>query len=532
MLLETWQVMDTPKQYYPISSQPFPEIREKGITYIDKTDMIYEMVSDINSNYFFLSRPRRFGKTLLVTTLKAYFEGRKELFEGLAIDKLETEWTKYPVLHFDMSLATYSTQKDLESELNLKLLGYEKIYGREEGEDNPNQRLTGLINRAYERTGQKVVVLIDEYDSPLLDVMHKEERLSELREVMRNFYSPLKGMASYLRFVFLTGITKFSQLSIFSELNNIRNISMNERYATICGITEEEMLTQLRPGIELLAEKNGLTYEEAVAQLKLTYDGYHFAWPSPDIYNPYSLLNALSDSKIDNYWFGTATPTYLIEMLRKFGVSAEKIGGQYLPSTAFDAPTETMKSAMPLLYQSGYTTICGYRNGRYLLDIPNKEVRVGLMRSLLPEYVTPHKADEGRSVAIWLHRYLRKGELEEALELLKAFLSTVPYTENTDYEGHYQSMLYVIFSLIGYYNVDIEVRTPRGRVDMALRTDEAVYIFELKFNGSAEEALAQIDLRSYPERFALYGLPIVKVGINFSSETRTLDGWAIERTRE
>ncbi|MCD8208848.1 MAG: ATP-binding protein [Bacteroidales bacterium] len=519
--------METPKQYYPISSQTFPDIREMGLTYIDKTDIIYEMISDVNSNYFFLSRPRRFGKTLLVTTLKAYFEGRKELFEGLAIEKLEKEWTKYPVLHFDMSLAKSQKVSELESELNKKLCEYERIYGKRAEDVLPNQRLQSLIQNAYEKTGQKVVVLIDEYDSPLLDVMHKDEELPKIRNVMRNFYSPLKGMASCLRFVFLTGITKFSQLSIFSELNNIVNISMDERYATICGITEEEMLTQLKPGIERLAEKNGLAYDEAADRLKQTYDGYHFCWPSPDIYNPYSLLRALSSSKIDYYWFGTATPTYLIEMLRKFGVSAEKIGGQYFPSTAFDAPTENMKSIAPLLYQSGYTTICGYRNGRYLLDIPNKEVRVGLMDSLLSEYVTPAKDEEGKSLAGDMYDCLYDGKVEEALELLRTFLSSLPYTENTDYEGHYLAMLYAIFVIIGYYDTDIEVRTGKGRVDMALKVNGRIYLFELKLNGSAEEALAQIDIKNYPARFALYRLPIVKVGINFSTDTRTLTDWLI-----
>ncbi len=348
---------------------------------------------------------------------------------------------------------------------------------------------------------------------------------------MRNFYSPLKDLDPYLRFVFMTGITKFSQLSIFSELNNIKNISMDEQYATLCGITEEEMLANMKPGIEELAREEDLSYDEAVECLKQAYDGYHFTWPSPDIYNPFSLLNAMSKEKIDYYWFGSGTPTYLIEMLRKFGVEADGIGMQYADSTAFDAPTETMTSATPLLYQSGYITITDYdRKTRcYLLDIPNKEVRMGLMKSLLPCYVTPRKADEGRNVAMRLYVSIDEGRIEEALELLKTFLSTVPYTENTDYEGHYQSMLYVILSLIGCYDVDIEVRTPRGRVDMVLKTDGTIYLFEIKLNGSAKEALEQTDIKNYPERFALYNLPVVKVGVNFSTETRTITDWEIAR---
>ncbi len=523
--------MTRQEQRYPIGLQTFSEIIEKGYVYIDKTDLVYQLANR-DSKYVFLSRPRRFGKALLVSTLKAYFEGRKELFEGLAIEKMETEWTKYPVLHFSMSTAKHVDKEGLESELNLKLLQYERVYGRGEGEEKPNQRLLGLVQRAYAQTGKQVVVLIDEYDAPLLDVMHEEENLPLLRKVMRNFYSPLKDLDPYLRFVFLTGITKFSQLSIFSELNNIENITMDERYATICGITEEEMLSTMRPGIERLAEKEELTYDEAVELLKRTYDGYHFTWPSPDIYNPFSLLNAMSKAKVDYYWFGSGTPTYLIEMLRKYGVSAEKIGEQYADASMFDAPTETMTNALPLLYQSGYITIKSGKKRCYQLDIPNREVRVGLMRSLLPEYVTPRKADEGISVVMRLYMAIDEGRIDEALELLKTFLSTVPYTENTDHEGHYQSMLYVILSIIGYYNVDIEVRTSAGRVDMVLKTDDTVYIFELKLNKSAQEALEQINLKNYPERFALCGLPIVKVGINFSSKTRTLDGWAIERPKE
>ncbi len=518
------------KQRYPLSSQPFPEIREGNYVYVDKTDMVYEMTHG-DSNYIFLSRPRRFGKTLLVSTLKAYFEGRKDLFKGLAIEKLETEWTEYPVLLFSLSTATNLDKEDLVSEIGLKLSRYEDIYGRREDEIRLNQRLQGLVCRAYEQTGKKVVVLIDEYDAPLLDVVHEEENLPVLRKVMRNFYSPLKDLAPYLRFVFLTGITKFSQMSIFSELNNIENISMDDKYASVCGITEEEMLSQLRPGIERLAAKYQLTFEEMAERLKKTYDGYHFTCPSPDIYNPFSLLKSLSREKLDNYWFSTGTPTYLIEMLRKFGVVPEKIGMVYADVSSFDTPTETMTDAVPLLYQSGYLTIKAYDSltDTYLLDIPNKEVRVGLMKCLVPEYVTPIKKRETLNISKQIYSAINEGRIDDALMELKKFLSTIPYTDNTDYEGHYQSLLYVIFSLIGQHNVDIEVRTATGRVDMALRTDDTVYLFELKLNGSAAEALAQIHLKNYPDRFALYGFPVVKVGISFDTTTHTLSDWEIER---
>ncbi len=527
------------------------------MVYIDKTAMIYSMTHGA-SNYVFLSRPRRFGKSLLVSTLKEYFEGNRELFQGLAIEKLETEWTRYPVLHFSMSTMKHAGKEELESELNMKLRQYEKIYGREEEEIETNQRFIGIVQRAYEKTGQKVVVLIDEYDAPMLDVVHEEENLPILRKVranesnesllsdcrvqpklskakvMRNFYSPLKDLAPYLRFVFLTGITKFSQLSIFSELNNIQNISIMEKYSTICGITEDEMTTYMMPGIECMAEAEGISCEEVLEKLKQTYDGYHFTWPSPDIYNPFSLLNAMNEGMVNGrlnyYWFGSGTPTYLIEMLRKFRVTPEKIGGQYANSSAFDAPTERMTSSIPLLYQSGYITIKGYdrETEEYLLDIPNKEVRVGLMRSLLPEYVTPAHNNDGRRTVAQMYKNIKHGRLEEALELLKAYLASVPYTENANSEGHYQSMMYVIFNLMGLY-VRTEVRTATGRVDMVMRTDDSLYIFELKFNRSAKEALEQIDKKNYPDAFILSGLPIVKVGLNFSLETRTLDGWEIAK---
>ena len=518
--------MERQGRLYPIGIQTFEKIRVGNYMYIDKTEYVYRMVHSA-SNYIFLSRPRRFGKSLLTSTLEAYFEGRRELFRGLALERLETEWTEYPVLRFDMSTAKHVDKERLESELNLKLIEYENVYGRGEGEENVNQRFQGIIRRAYEQTGRQVVVLIDEYDAPLLDVVHEEKNLPILRNIMRNFYSPLKACDPYLRFVFLTGITKFSQLSIFSELNNIKNISMLPEYAAICGITEEEMATQMDEDLGILAKRMGISREEVVQKLKYNYDGYHFTWPSPDIYNPFSLLNAFVTGRLDSYWFGSGTPTYLIEMLRKYGVLPSKIGGNEAMAEEFDAPTERMASITPLLYQSGYVTIKDADTdfGIYRLDIPNKEVRIGLMRSLLPYYVTPDTLTATTTI-VNLARALVKGDMEGMLQLLQTFLSTVPYCDHTDYEGHYQQMLYIIFSLLGMY-VDVEVRTPRGRVDMVMRTATTLYIVELKLNQSAEAAMQQIDLKNYPERFALCGLPVVKVGINFDMERHTLKDWMI-----
>ena len=425
-----------------------------------------------------------------------------------------------------MSTAKHVDREQLEQELNLKLLRYEEIYGKGEGEISANLRLQGLIGRAYAQTGRQVVVLIDEYDAPLLDVIHEEKNLPELRNVMRNFYSPLKACDPYLHFVFLTGITRFFPSR---ELNNIDNISMDEPYVAICGISEEEMLTQMSTDLDLLATRMKLTREEVLEKLKEHYDGYHFTWPSPDLYNPFSLLNAFADGKMNSYWFGSGTPTYLIEMLNKYGVAPQQIGGQKEFATAFDAPTEQMTSITPLLYQNGYITIKDYdaRLNLYTLDIPNKEVRLGLMESLLPHYVPSTEANRAATLTAYLFDSIDRGNMDEALQLLQTFLSTIPQCDNTDYEGHYQSLLYVIFSLLGFY-VDVEVRTPRGRVDVVLRTHSTLYVIELKLDKTADAAMQQIDLKNYPERFALYGLPIVKVGINFDRERRTLGEWKIE----
>jgi hypothetical protein len=521
--------MEDLRKLYPIGIQTFSEIREGNYLYIDKTAYVYRM-THASAKYMFLSRPRRFGKSLLTSTLHSYFSGRKGLFSGLAIENLEKEWIEFPILHFDMSTAKHADKEQLLQELNLKLFGYEQIYGRLEEEVNPNQRLMGLIKRAYEQTGKKVVVLIDEYDAPLLDVVHERENLDVLRNIMRNFYSPLKACDPYLRYVFLTGITKFSQLSIFSELNNLENISMDEPYAAICGISEDEIHSQMKEDVDELAKNLEVTPEVALMKLKENYDGYHFTYPSPDMYNPFSLLTAMEKGKIGSYWFGSGTPAYLIKMLDKYSVGPSEIGRKMTAVEDFDAPTERMTSIIPLLYQSGYITIKDFDKelDLYTLDIPNKEVRIGLMKSLLPHYVGS-KAPETTTMVAYLSRDIRNGDMDAALRRLQTFLSTIPQCDNTKYEGHYQQMFYIIFSLIGYY-VDVEVRTPRGRVDMVLRTKTTLYVMELKLDKDADMAMEQIDLKNYPERFALCGLPIVKVAVNFDSERCTIGDWKILNT--
>ena len=518
--------MDKQLKKCPLGIQTFSEVREGDYIYIDKTDMVYRMTQSFK--YVFLSRPRRFGKSLLASTLHSYFAGKKELFKGLAIERLETEWTEHPVLHFDMSLGKHMGKEQLERFLGERLVFEERKYGIDNPATDINDRFTNLIVAAYEKTGRQAVVLIDEYDAPLLDVVHEDEQLPQLRQVMRNFYSPLKACDPYLRFVFLTGITKFSQMSIFSELNNLTNISMDAEYAGICGITEEELTGQLSDYVDSIADNQGKTHDEVLQQLKKNYDGYHFSWPSPDIFNPFSLLTAFAKRKIGSYWFASGTPTYLIEMMRKFGVAPSQIGPTEAMASAFDAPTERMTSLIPLLYQSGYLTIKDYyeEDNIYVLDIPNKEIRIGLMESLLPSYVQGG-FNTGLVTVSKMNRLLRQDDLDGMLRLLQQYLLTIPQCDNTNYEGHYQQLLFVIFSLLGEY-VDVEVRTATGRVDMVMQAFGKLYLFELKLNRSAAAAMQQINLNDYPARFSQCGLPIVKVGINFDTTTRTVSDWVIE----
>ena len=511
---------------YPIGIQTFEEIIKKNMLYVDKTEYVYRMAN--SGKYFFLSRPRRFGKSLLTSTFHSYFAGKKDLFKGLAMEKLEKEWTEYPVLHFDMSGGKHLDKDELETYLGYQLEDQERLFGIARHREGVNNRLDDLITTTYERTGKQVVVLIDEHDAPLLDVVHEDEKLPILRNVMRNFYSPLKKCESYLRFVFLTGITKFSQMSIFSELNNISNISMDDDYAGICGITMDELTTQMSADVNALAEKLGKTSEETLAKLREYYDGYHFAAKSPDVFNPYSLLNAMARGKLDYYWFSSGTPTYLIEMLKKFHVMPSEIGGGDADKSEFDAPTENMTSVIPLLYQSGYITIKGYdpETELYTLDIPNKEIRVGLYRCLLSNYIGTNTV-KGTTTIAKMSTLIRRDNMDGALEMLQAFLETVPYCQGANTEGHYQQMMYVIFSILNHY-VDVEVRTPRGRVDMVLRTATHLYLFELKLNKDAATAMRQIDLKQYSKRFMQCGLPIVKVGINFDVEKHNITDWTVE----
>ena len=512
---------------YPVGIQTFERIRKEDKLYIDKTEYIYRM-THTGGCYFFLGRPRRFGKSLLVSTFESYFSGRKDLFKGLAIEKLEHDWTEYPVLHFDMSGGKHIEKEQLEKYLGFILSKQEKVWGIKKPVEGTNNRLTDLIDTAYEKSGKQVVVLIDEYDAPMLDIAHEKDSLDVMRNVMRNFYSPLKMCEPKLRFVFFTGITKFSQVSIFSELNNIKNISMDDEYASICGITKEELLTQMSEDIDVLAEKQDISREETIAKLKEHYDGYHFSPSSPDVFNPFSLLNCFEDKKFGAYWFASGTPTYLINMMKKFEVLPSEISRVEADESEFDAPTENMTTLMPLLYQSGYITIKDYNKefNYYTLDVPNKEVKVGLTKALIPSYVTPNTlatTNTARRIA----QCLAKQDMEGALQLLKTYLGTVPYCNNTHYEGHYQQVLYIIFSLLTDYLLDVEVHTPNGRVDIVMLSRTNLYMIEIKMNKDTQAAMQQIDLKDYRQRFALCGKPVVKVGINFDSEKGNIENWEI-----
>ncbi len=514
---------------YPIGIQTFSEIITKNYLYVDKTEYIYRMTHG-DAKYLFLGRPRRFGKSLLVSTLHSYFEGKRELFSGLAIERMETEWVRYPVLHFSMAGGKHMEKGQLERYLLYILGENEKKLGIASDSPDPNVRLSNLIKTAHEVTGKQVVVLIDEYDAPLLDVAHENESLDALRNTMRNFYSPLKDCDPHLRFVFLTGITKFSQLSIFSELNNIANVSMDDEYACICGITTDELLTQMDNAIEELGRKRRMEKEKVMEKLKENYDGYHFSQFSPDIFNPFSLLNCFASGKFGSYWFGSGTPTYLINMMRKFKVEPTSIGRMSAKASAFDAPTENMTAITPLLYQSGYLTIKDYDDttGLYTLDIPNKEIKVGLFESLLPNYLEGMYAQNGDVAIAQMSALIRRDDIDGALQLLQTFLGTVPYCNVANHEGHYQQMLFIIFSLLTEYVVDVEVHTPHGRVDIVMLTATRLYIMELKIDKSAHTAMRQINLKNYAQRFALCGKPVTKVGINFDSAKGNIEDWTIE----
>lgn len=517
---------------YPIGIQTFEKIRKGNFLYVDKTETLFRMIQ--SGNYIFLSRPRRFGKSLLTSTLESYFSGQKELFKGLAIEQLEKDWTEYPVLHFSLATVKMGTTEDLFNQINMQMSRMEKKYGLTCEIDNVAARLFNLVTSLYDKTGKEVVVLIDEYDAPLLTVLHDPERLEPMRTALQSFYSPLKDLDPYLRFVFITGITKFSQLSIFSQLNNLSNISMNPRYATLTGFTQEELERDFTEGIQGIADDNGLTYQVALEKLRTLYDGYHFSRNAEGVYNPFSVLQAMQTGSPDNYWFATGTPTFLVKMMKKFNTFLPALDGSRAKATEFDAPTEAMHSILPLFYQSGYLTIRDYipQVDTYVLGFPNEEVKTGLLNALIPYYVSPN-INATNNTLDDMYLAILKDDIDGMLTVARSFFASIPYQEGTlkdapTSEGHFTAMLYVVFSLLSNYCYS-QVRTAAGRMDILLKTSTTVYVMELKMDGSADEALQQIDDKGYAIPYEADGRKIVKVGINFSSKERTIQEWKVRR---
>lgn len=512
---------------YPIGIQTFSEIRERNYLYIDKTQYLVDFI-DKGYKYVFLSRPRRFGKSLFASMIHAYYEGRKDLFEGLAMGEYEKDWVKHPVLHFDMSGAKHMDKDMLERYLADMLTDQEAVFGYKSEKQDPNIRLKDLVVTANRLTGRKVALIIDEYDAPLLDVVHEELNLVALRRAMQNFYSPIKSLDPYLEFVFLTGITKFAQLSIFSELNNLFNISMYDQYSAICGISSEELHTQMQPDVERLAEHLHLSVDETFERLKRKYDGYHFSKNSEDVYNPFSLIKALASGDIGDYWFDSGTPTYIIKLLQKYNVGLRDLTGQDAGVSDFDVSPENMTTALPLLYQSGYLTIKHYDPmiDLYTLGYPNEEVHTGMVRSLAANYLTPAEGTNS-SFVIKFVKAVIANDMEQALTLMRAYLAGVSYRLSNKTERDVQTIFYLVFSLIGSF-IKVEEESAHGRADVVITLPSVVYVMELKFDGSADAALRQIDEKGYLIPYTADGKRLVKVGVNYSSEERTITEWRIE----
>ena len=517
--------MQLPSMRYPIGIYSFEKIVNRNMLYVDKTQHVYNMTHSFE--YVFLSRPRRFGKSLLVDTLQCYFEARKELFKGLAIESLETDWTKYPVLRFDMSKAKYNNPDSVSGNISLQISRYEDIYGKDEKENSLGERLEGVINRAYAQTGQKVVLLIDEYDSPMLEVFHDKEKLSEVRDILRNFYGPIKICDAQLRFGFITGITKFSQMGIFSGINNLMDVSMLDDYSDICGISKEELLTQCKSDIENMAQKMGCSFDETLGKLTENYDGYHFSENSKDIFNPYSLIKSFVTNKLGRYWFDSGTPTFLLEQLKHFKTKLADLDGQRVMESSFSVSPEYADSVLPVLYQAGYLTIKGYdpEFSKYTLGFPNKEVRYGFLNAVLPIVTNVPEAmhnDMLENVTI----ALRNGDVESAMVSIKAFFASMPYHYENTTEPDFQAIMYTVFTLLGMY-VKVEVASALGRADAIIETTDYVYIIEYKVNQSPEVALQQIEDRGYATPFLSDARKLVRVGMNFSSKLRGLDSWKV-----
>ena len=511
---------------FPIGIQSFEEIRANDFFYIDKTDLIYQLAT--RGKYYFLGRPRRFGKSLLVSTLEAYFQGKKELFKGLAMEQLEQDWKEYPVLHLDLNTQKYDTPEALYNILNTTLCHWEELYGANPSETDEGLRFGGIIRRACAATGRQVVILIDEYDKPLLQAIGNETLAAEYRSTLKAFYGVVKSCDPYIRFALLTGVSKFSKVSVFSDLNNLLDISMDRRYATLCGITEEEIHRTLEPELHQLADATGLTYEETCQKLRERYDGYHFCRVSPGIYNPFSLLCTFDKMEFGSYWFETGTPTFLVELLKRDRYNLYQMAHEQTTADVLNSVVPEALSSIPVLYQAGYLTLKGYdsRFELYQLGFPNKEVEEGFINFLLPSYARINPA-EGRFQISRFVQEVEAGDIDAFFRRLQSFFADTPYELARDLELHYQNILYIVFKLIGFY-VQAEYHTSEGRIDLVLQTDRYVYVMEFKLDGTAEEALQQIEDKRYALPFATDKRQVFCIGVNFSNRTRNIERWLVQ----
>ena len=517
---------------YPVDTDQFQRIREDGKVYVDKTDMMYSLVNKYQ--YVFLARPRRFGKSLLCNTFKAYFQGKKELFEGLKIMDLEKEWKTYPVLHFTMSGLKNLKVSEAKTKLESMIRGYESIYGRDSLSITPGDRFRDLIHNARKQTGEQVVVILDEYDAPVMRLLYDTKQLEEMRMMLREFYQVLKDEGAYLKFVFITGVTKFSQMSIFSELNNLKQVSMFDEYSGLCGITQEELNTVLRPCVEEYAEGLGISVDDAYDVLKKNYDGYHFSENSQDVYAPYSLLNALNDRTTRHYWFESGTSASLIEHLKHFpNFNPLDFDGVELSLEEFNVPCENASTPVPMLYQSGYLTIDNYNkeDDVYVLHFPNYEVRQGIVYSLT-NYLMDISDWDRNATILAMARALVKGDLPSALTELRSYIASLPYDIITrkewmakkKKEAFYKLLMYVVFSLLNS-KVDTEVKSVLGRADVVIKTKNDIYVLELKVDDTVDNALAQIDSKGYAIPYEADGRTLTKCGVTISSEARNIVHW-------
>jgi hypothetical protein len=511
----------------PIGVQDFESLRKDGYLYVDKTALVYQLATV--GRYYFLSRPRRFGKSMLLSTLHAYFSGKKELFEGLAIEKLEKDWTTYPVLHLDLNTSEYKTEDDLRNKLDVELDLWEQIYGKNAVEKTLGTRFEGVIRRAYEKTGQRVVILVDEYDKPVLQAIEDEKLQDTFRSILKGFYGALKSMDARIKFAVLTGVTKFGKVSVFSDLNNLYDISMDGPYTSICGITDEELDTVFVPYIQRLAAAMRRPYDEVREVLRVQYDGYHFCEDSEGIYNPFSLLCTFQSNKINNYWFETGTPSYLVHLLKKSHFKLEDMASAQVSDKALRGIQAQSSDPISMIYQSGYLTIVGYNPTYklYQLGIPNKEVEDGFYNYLLPNYANVSESQTEFYIANFVEE-IKAGKVDEFFKRLSSLFADTPYELVKDLENHYQNVLFIVTKLMGFY-VKAEYHTSEGRIDLVLQTPDYIYVMEFKLNGTAEEALAQINDKNYALPFAADGRRLIKIGVNFSSQTRNIERWIIEQ---